>query len=109
MRDQPTSNREAELPAIPRIGSGDLLGSVYDILIKIGGANESMRGSFIQNHSDKEYPCTEWRFCGHLGFGGKYRSKTNTVTCYSEDETPKRLAIIREINTALSTLPNEKS
>ena len=26
MRDQPTSNREAELTAIPRIGSGDLLG-----------------------------------------------------------------------------------
>ena len=26
MRDQETSNREAELPAIPRIGSGDWLG-----------------------------------------------------------------------------------
>ena len=26
MRDQPTSNREAELPAPPRIGSGDWLG-----------------------------------------------------------------------------------
>jgi hypothetical protein len=25
MRDQPTSNREAELPAPPRIGSGDWL------------------------------------------------------------------------------------
>ena len=26
MRDQQTFDREAELPAIPRIGSGDLLG-----------------------------------------------------------------------------------
>jgi hypothetical protein len=29
MRDQSTSNREAELPAIPRIASGDWLGRVY--------------------------------------------------------------------------------
>jgi hypothetical protein len=35
MRDQPTSNREAELPAIPRIGSGDWLGiAINDIQIK---------------------------------------------------------------------------
>ena len=33
MRDQTTSNREAELTAIPRIGSGDLLG-ISDIKSK---------------------------------------------------------------------------
>ena len=31
MRDQSTSNREAELTAIPRIGSGDLLAAVVEI------------------------------------------------------------------------------
>ena len=111
MRTKPKNNTRpvGKTEAANHVGSGDWLGCVYDILVKIGGASESMRGSFIQNHLDTEYPCTEWRFCGHLGYGGKYRSKTNTVDCYSEDETPKRLAIIREINTALATLPNEKS
>ena len=65
-----------------------------------------MRGSFVQNHEDERSPCTEWRFCGHLGFGGKYRSETNKVDCYREDETPKRLAIIGELNDALAKLSN---
>jgi hypothetical protein len=80
--------------------------SIYSILVNIGGASESMRGSFVQNHEDERLPCTEWRFCGHLGFGGKYRSKTNNVDCYKEDETPKRLAIIHELNEVLAKLSN---
>ena len=35
MRDQMTSNREAELTAIPRIGSGDLLGINNDNQMKL--------------------------------------------------------------------------
>jgi hypothetical protein len=35
MRDPKSSNREAELPAIPRIGSGDLLG-VADLQLVLG-------------------------------------------------------------------------
>jgi hypothetical protein len=88
------------------VGSSAWLDSVYSILVNIGGASESMRGSFVQNHTDAEYPCTEWRFGGHLGFGGKYRSKTNTVDFYREDETPKRLALIGELNDALEKLSN---
>lgn len=88
------------------VSSTAWLDSVYAALVSIGGASESMRGSFIQNHTDAEYPCTEWRFCGHLGYGGKYRSRTNRVDCYSEDETPKRLAIIGELNDALAKLSN---
>ena len=42
MRDQKTSNREAELPAITRIGSGDWLGACVDcggpmLKISVGG------------------------------------------------------------------------
>lgn len=77
---------------------------VYDLLVKIGGASEFMRLSFVLNHEDTVFPCTEWRFCGLLGYGGKYRKGTNTVDCYSEDENPKRREIINELNSALADL-----
>lgn len=85
--------------------------SVYDALVTIGGADESMRDNFIHHHTNEEYPCTEWRFCGHLGFGGKYRSRTNKVDCYSEDETPTRAVIMANLNRALAKLqsPNNLS
>ena len=51
-----------------------------------------MRDIFVYHHTDNIHGecntlCTEWRFCGKLGYGGKYRSKYNTVDCYQEDET----------------------
>ena len=38
---------------------------VYDILVRIGGADEMMRESFIHHHSDDRGRdvCSEWRFC----------------------------------------------
>lgn len=77
------------------------LDSIFTILVEIGGANESMRSSFIHNHIDG---CKEWRFMGYLGYGGKYRSKSNTVDCYLEDETPNRLEIIEKLNRRLGVL-----
>lgn len=75
---------------------------IYDILVSIGDANESERNDFIYTHLNE--CCEEWRFCGHLGFGGKYRSNTNTVDCYTEDETPQRKKLIKLINKKLSEL-----
>jgi hypothetical protein len=66
--------------------------AVYDILVRIGRADPKDKSDFVRSFMDKKYPCTEWRFCGLLGFGGKYRSY-NKVNCYSEDETPERLDI----------------
>lgn len=86
------------------IVTAEQFSSVYDALVTIGGAPERGRVSFIYHHTSEEYPCTEWRFSGHLGCGGKYRSKTNTVDCYSEDETPTRTAIIADLNSALEKL-----
>lgn len=80
------------------------LNQIYDLLVSIGGAYEPLRDSFIYVHMDPKYPCHEWRFSGKLGFGGKYRSRTNTVDCYSEDQTPERLKLIEDLNTALSLL-----
>lgn len=78
--------------------------AVYDLLVRIGGANENERASFIHHHCVSKYGCDEWRFGGKLGFGGKYRSIKNRVDCYLEDETPERKKIITELNEVLSKL-----
>jgi hypothetical protein len=53
-------------------------------------------------------PPIEYRFCGALGFGGKLRydpfSQRLYVTCYREDETPARLAMIERANERLDAL-----
>lgn len=84
----------------------EFLNKVYDLLISIGGADDSnnLRESFIYNHKDSKHICKEWRFAGKLGFGGKYLSETNTVNCYPEDETPERLEIIKSLNVELKKL-----
>jgi hypothetical protein len=48
--------------------------------------------------------CREYRFMGALGFGGKFWQQSMTVTCYPEDETPERRAIIERANAALADL-----
>ena len=102
MKPELKANKSA---ATTPVGSGTVLNSVYDALVKIGGASESMRENFILCHQHN-IGCEEYRFMGELGFGGKYWSRTNRVTCHSGDETPKRLAIIRELNDALAKLSN---
>lgn len=77
---------------------------VFDLLVAIGGASESMREDFVYHHARSDEPCDEYRFQGHLGFGGKYRRKTNTVDCYSEDESAQRHEIIRRLNAELAKL-----
>jgi hypothetical protein len=41
---------------------------------------------------------------GKLGFGGKYRSNSNKVDCYLEDETPEIIILIERLNDALSKI-----
>jgi len=75
---------------------------VYDQLVNIGGAYEPERDSFIYHHTESKDGCSEWRFVGKLGFGGKYRSGSNSVDCYKEDTNPERIKIMKELNDALS-------
>lgn len=82
--------------------NADLANKIFDLLESIGGAHESMRSDFVHNHT--EATCDEYRFQGHLGFGGKYRRWKNGVDCYREDETPERLDIIKRLNEALQKL-----
>ena len=74
--------------------------TIYTLLVAMAGAPESDRDSFVYHHTSKE-GCGEWCFAGNLGFGGKYYSRENRVSCYREDETPKRDGIIADTNIAL--------
>ena len=79
---------------------------IYDILVSIGGAYENERDDFIWAHCEDKYECWEWRFRGHLGGGGKYRSQWNGVTYYREDETPERIQLKKRLDEALQELDN---
>lgn len=90
---------------------------VYHILVKEAGASthrslivEDDKVKFVDleeenfiHHHVVEYKdrCKEWRFQGNLGFGGKYRSNSNKVDYYSEDESPEREQIMMTTNQLL--------
>jgi hypothetical protein len=75
---------------------------IYDLLVSLGGASESMRSSFIYHHCENPDGCGEWRFQGKLGFGGKYYSRMNRVDAYTEDRTQEVIDIIEKLNILLS-------
>jgi hypothetical protein len=90
----------------------DVANQIYDILIEIG-ASEIYRKAFIWTHTQDENQ-VEWRFQGKLRFGGKFWNEWSyleekpkwRISCYFEDETPKRLKLIEETNEKLRTLAN---
>ncbi len=80
--------------------------AIYDILVSLAGARESERDDFVYHHCKDKYGCTEWRFQGKLGFGGKYRSTWNGVTYYPEDETAEMVEIKRRVDELLKNIPS---
>ena len=91
----------------------EISNKIYDILEDIG-ASPNMRDSFVHTHVNDEHQ-HEWRFMGLLGYGGKFWNERLyidnkyewRVSCYSEDENPKREKIIQETNYKLLLLSNE--
>lgn len=81
----------------------DAANAVYDILVS-AGAIERDRESFVLNQTN--HHIVEWRFMGALGFGGKFWRSNGRwyVTCYSEDRTPARDALIDATNNKLAAL-----
>jgi len=82
--------------------------TIYDVLVRECGAqdNESMRGQWAAFWKRAE-SANEFRFMGALGFGGKVwvgRHEPPYVTCYPEDETASRQAMIEAANVALADL-----
>lgn len=86
--------------------------AAYSILVEQAGASEDLRWEFVR-YVLKEAGATiprEWRFQGLLGFGGKFLADHHSmpcVTCYPEDRTPERAAIIDRVNVALFELFRE--
>jgi hypothetical protein len=80
----------------------------YDILVDQAGApgRAETRASFV-SHFTTHRGALEWRFMGSLGFGGKFWRNDGRyyITCYREDETKKRKAVIDKVNRLLDALP----
>lgn len=78
--------------------------SVYDVLVEACHAvdDPDARRSFAFHWPE----CGEYRFYGHLGFGGKVWCNRGEVyvTCYPGDQTPERKAMIEAANARLSLL-----
>jgi hypothetical protein len=77
---------------------------IYDILVKECGAFEEEREHFIIHQTTTEI--REWRFCGKLGFGGKFWNADDRlyVNCYNEDLTPERSKMIEQANKLLEKI-----
>ncbi len=84
-----------------------LVHAVYDVLVDEAGASETWRQDFVHAHTVRP-TCQEYRFQGVLGFGGKFWPSNWTVTCYPEDETPERLAVIARVNASLAELRSHR-
>lgn len=86
---------------------------IYDILVEECGASDGEpddprqdRWSFCRYLAEDANGYHEWRFCGNLGFGGKFKNTGNRwyVTCYGEDDTPERSEMIRKADVKLEVL-----
>ena len=88
--------------------SPQLYHKVWDILVEYAGAREDDRPRFVQACLEKDkFGCLrEWRFCGLLGFGGKFwRNDGNIyISCYPEDRTRTRDKIVAEVNGLLAEI-----
>lgn len=91
----------------------DLKNAIYDILVEEAGADPGEYTTLAFPHHWPE--CREWRFKGDLGFGGKIWARRIYgkngeaayhvyVTCYPEDKTSEREAIIQKTNARLAEL-----
>lgn len=84
--------------------------AVWDeALVPLGGAHagHDSRFSFLHAQIMDEYPCTEYRFQGHFGFGGKLRTGHDLrchVNYYPEDKTAAREQQQAAVNAKLAEL-----
>lgn len=79
--------------------------AVWKILVEHAAATDTEQERFMFLDTQTR-GCTEYRFQGALGFGGKFWNSNNRwhVSCYKENETPQTLAIIARTNEELATL-----
>jgi hypothetical protein len=103
---------EQDLGATERsLAVESLRDAIYDVLVRECGAHDSETDRLQWAVFWKNGPPNEYRFIGKLGFGGKVwisRSEPPHVSCYREDETPERLAMIATANAALTELQTDR-
>jgi hypothetical protein len=95
--------------------SEQLYRQCWAILVQHAGARAEDIDQFlqaceqIQDRSSGD--CLEYRFCGVLGFGGKFWRYQNRlyITCYPEDETEKRRGVIQKVNQLLEAIRAEST
>jgi len=76
---------------------------VWKIIAATCGADNYSLDQFVFHSGRTDR--LEFRFCGKLGFGGKvYVEEPPRVSCYPEDETPKRAGMIAKTNSQLCSL-----
>ncbi len=85
---------------------------IFDILVQeCGAVRDSLCHGFepFRTYVEKELDRHEYRFGGALGFGGKFYNSGFEwrVSCYSENLTPQRRAMIEQANLRLEALRNE--
>lgn len=76
---------------------------IYDILVKLGNANEIVRDDFLYHHCESPYGCSQWSF-GNYKFSAKYYSENNFARLHYEDVEPENLTRIEQINAELKKL-----
>ena len=83
---------------------------IADVLTEYAGANLGPDRRLDRIYSFGAYlgECNraEYRFCGSLGFGGKFRNQGNgwRIDCYYEDSTLEREGTVFATNWALACL-----
>jgi hypothetical protein len=91
--------------------------AVWQVLVDHAGASDHPYDGEVFVHCQTVAVEREWRFCGSLGGGGKFRrnrvwigdtrTESWTVDCYREDVAPDRQAVIDKTNEALAELRKE--
>ncbi len=93
--------------------------AVWQVLVDHAGASDHPYDGevFVFCQAAKVEP--EWRFCGSLGAGGKFRrnrvwigdvcTESWTVDCYAEDLTDERQTVIDKTNEALAELKEKRA
>lgn len=78
---------------------------IWDVLVEHAGARECYRTEFLVTALSGHD--VEFRFQGHLGFGGKVRRSYRSlwsIDCYPEDRNPERDRIMERVNRVLAAL-----
>ena len=81
---------------------------IYDLLVMCGGASKDNRDDFVWAHIKDDFPCEEYRFQGHFGFGGKFYSGSSDLQPwrigYHEDDVKDNPKLYRSLCNAINII-----